>query len=180
MERGEYRGREDQARRHLAEDVNGTNATNGSSGLVEPADIQSTDTSVPVAVVYDADGSVIDAIYGQGASDPNACPRNAVLTYVDKFSTTGNIVHAVMLVNGLCATTSAQLTNLQYELVRGFGRVLGLDWSQANEEMFATNQITTAGLAGWRDATCAAAGATAVGAPACRMGRRCGMTIFPH
>ncbi|MGC8549479.1 MAG: IPT/TIG domain-containing protein [Acidobacteriaceae bacterium] len=133
----------------LAEDVNGTNVTNGASGLVEPADIQSTDTSVPVAVVYDADGSVIDAIYGQGASDPKACPRNAVLTDVDNFSTTGNIVHAVMLVNGLCATTSTELENLQYEMVRGFGRVLGLDWSQANEEMFATNQVTTAGLAGW-------------------------------
>ena len=133
----------------LAEDVNGTNVTNGSTGLVEPADIQSTDTSVPVAVVYDEDGSVIDAIYGQGASDPNACPRNAVITYVDNFSTTGNIAHAVMLVNGLCATSSTQMANLQYEMIRGFGRVLGLDWSQANEEMFVNDQVTSNGLAGW-------------------------------
>lgn len=133
----------------LAEDVNGSNVTNGSAGLVEPADIESSDTSVPVAVVYDEDGSVIDALYGQGASDPDACPRNAVITDVDNFSPTGNILHAVMLVNGLCATNSAQLANLQYEIIRGFGRILGLDWSQANEEMFANDQITTEGLAGW-------------------------------
>ena len=133
----------------LAEDVNGTNVTDGSTGLVEPADIQSTDTSVPVAVVYDEDGSVIDAMYGQGASDPNDCPQDGVMTYVDNFSTTGNILHAVMLVNGLCATSSTQLANLQYEMIRGFGRVLGLDWSQANEEMFANDQITTDGTAGW-------------------------------
>lgn len=133
----------------LAEDVNGANVTNGSSGLTEPADIQSTDTSVPVAVVYDEDGSVTDAIYGQGASDPKACPRNAVMTDVDHFSTAGNIAHAVMIVNGLCATDSTQLANLQYEMIRGFGRVLGLDWSQANEEMFSNDQITTDGTAGW-------------------------------
>lgn len=133
----------------LAEDVNGTNVTNGSSGLAEPADIQATDTSVPVAVVYDEDGSVIDAIFGQGASDPKACPQNSVMTYVDGFSTAGNITHAVMVVNGLCAVESAQLTNLQYEMVREFGRVLGLDWSQANEEMFVNDQVTTVGTAGW-------------------------------
>ncbi len=133
----------------LAEDVNGTNVTNGSTGLVEPADIQASDASVPVAVVYDEDGSVIDAIFGQGASDPKACPRNSVITYADGFSTAGNITHAVMLVNGLCAEDSTQLGNLQYEMVREFGRVLGLDWSQANEEMFVNDQITTAGTAGW-------------------------------
>ncbi len=133
----------------LAEHVSGANVTNGSGGLVEPADIQAADTSVPVAVVYDEDGSVIDALYGQGASDPKACPENAVMTFVDNFSTSGNIVHAVMLVNGLCATTSTELSNLQYEMIRGFGRVLGLDWSEANEEMFAKDQITSDGIAGW-------------------------------
>jgi hypothetical protein len=133
----------------LNEDVSSVNVTNGSGGLVEPADIQSTATSVPVAVVFDEDGSVINAIFGAGASAANACPQNAVMTYVDNFSSAGYITHAVMLVNGLCATTSADLTNLQYELVRGFGRILGLDWSQANEEMFANNQITSEGTAGW-------------------------------
>ena len=33
-------------------------------------------------------------------------------------------------------------------MMRGFGRVLGLDWSQANDQMFPAN-ITPDGLAGW-------------------------------
>jgi hypothetical protein len=38
---------------------------------------------------------------------------------------------------------------LQYQLIRGFGQVLGLDWSQTNEEMFVGDQVTADGLAGW-------------------------------
>ncbi len=55
----------------------------------------------------------------------------------------------MILVNGRCATTTTQIANLQYQLVRAFGRVLGLDWSQTNEEMFDENQPTAAGLQGW-------------------------------
>jgi hypothetical protein len=133
----------------LAEDVNGSNVTVGASGVILPADIQPTATSKPVAVVYDADGSVIDAIYGTGASSPLACQNNAVLVSVDNLEITGNIVHALVLVNGLCATNAVQIANLQYQLIRGFGRVLGLDWSQTNEEMFVNDQITANGLVGW-------------------------------
>ncbi len=138
-----------QAGGDLAEDVNGTNVTAGANGVTMPADIQSTATGTPVAVVYDADGSVIDALYGAGASSPLVCQEDGVIVSVDNFAVTGNIVHALMLVNGLCATTTDQITNLQYELIRGFGRVLGLDWSQTNEEMFDTGQFSTGGVAGW-------------------------------
>ena len=133
----------------LAEDVNGTNVTAGASGVTLPADIQPTATSVPVAVVYDADGSVINAIYGAGASSPLVCQNDGVLVSVDNLAVTGNIVHALILVNGLCTTTATQIANLQYELVRAFGRVLGLDWSQTNEEMFDSSQTSVGGLAGW-------------------------------
>lgn len=133
----------------LAEDVSGTNVTTGTTGVTLPADIQPTATSKPVAVVYDADGSVINAIYGAGASSPLACQNNGVLVSVDNLAVTGNIVHALVLVNGLCATNAVQIANLQYQLIRGFGRVLGLDWSQANEEMFVNDQVTTEGLVGW-------------------------------
>lgn len=133
----------------LAEDVNGSNVTVGANGVTLPADIQPTTTSKPVAVVYDADGSVINAIYGTGASSPLACQNNGVLVSVDNLAVTGNIVHALVLVNGLCATNAVQIANLQYQLIRGFGRVLGLDWSQANEEMFVNDQITANGLVGW-------------------------------
>jgi hypothetical protein len=133
----------------LAEDVNGSNVTSGTSGIAMPADIQPTATSEPVAVVYDQDGSVINAIYGPGASSALTCQNNGVMVSVDNLAVTGNIVHALILVNGLCATTANQVATLQYELIRGFGRVLGLDWSQTNEEMFENNQITTASLTGW-------------------------------
>jgi hypothetical protein len=133
----------------LAEDVNGSNVTAGTNGVTLPADIQSTATNKPVAVVYDQDGSVIDAIYGPGASSTLACQNNGVMVTVDNLAVTGNIAHALVLVNGLCATTAGQIANLQYQLIRGFGRVLGLDWSQTNEEMFVNDQITTDGLVGW-------------------------------
>jgi hypothetical protein len=132
----------------LAEDVNGTNVIAGPTGVTVPADIQPAATNKPLGIVFDEDGSVIDAFFGPGASSPASCQENAVLTMVDNIATSGNIVHALILINGLCATTSAQIAVLQYQLVRAFGRILGLDWSQANEQMFPS-QITTQGLAGW-------------------------------
>jgi hypothetical protein len=53
-----------------------------------------------------------------------------------------------MIVNGRCATDSAHVALVQYELLRGFGRILGLDWSQANDGMFPGN-TTPDGLLGW-------------------------------
>lgn len=133
----------------LAEDVSGANVTAGSGGVSLPADLQPSAIHQPVAIVYDQDGSVIDALYGTGASSPLSCPANGVLAAADNFTASGNIAHAMILVNGLCATTPTQIANLQYQLVRAFGRVLGLDWSQANEEMFDQNQPTADGLQGW-------------------------------
>ncbi|HUY80182.1 MAG TPA: IPT/TIG domain-containing protein [Acidobacteriaceae bacterium] len=133
----------------LSEDVNGSNVTRSGNTLTIPADIQSSDTAKPIAIVYDEDGSVIDTFFGAGASTPTMCQQDGVFTFVDNLSPAGNIVHALILVNGLCATNSAQIAVLQYQLIRAFGQALGLDWSQANEEDFATNQITSADLAGW-------------------------------
>ena len=133
----------------LSEDVNGTNVTAGPSGITMPADIRSTATNKPVGVVFDADGSVINAFLGAGASSAASCQENGVITMVDNLNTSGNIAHALMLINGLCTTNTAQLAVLQYQMLRGLGRVLGLDWSQANEEMFLNEQISSEGLAGW-------------------------------
>lgn len=114
-----------------------------------PADILPTATNKPVAVVFDQTGAVIDSKYGTGASSPLACENNGVLASVDNVTTSGTIAHALILVNGLCIT-SANPVNLEYQLIRAFGVVLGLDWSQANEGMFASGQqLTSAGLAGW-------------------------------
>ena len=133
----------------LNEDVSGSNVTVGPNGISMPADIQSTATAKPLGIVYDADGSVINAFFGQGASAASDCRDNGVMTIVDNVATDGTIMHALMLLNGLCAANNAQLSVLQYQMVRGFGRILGLDWSQANESMFVGDQITADGLSGW-------------------------------
>lgn len=134
----------------LAEDVSGLNVTADSSGAVTmPSDMQASATAKPVAIVYDTDGSVMDTIYGPGASSTTVCQNNGVITYIDNLAVSGNIAHAVMLVNGLCATNSNRIAVLQYQMVRGFGRILGLDWSETNEEMFVGDQITSEGITGW-------------------------------
>ena len=134
---------------NLSEDVSGSNVTAGPNGISMPADIQSTATSKPLGIIYDTDGSVINAFFGQGASAASDCRDNGVMTLVDNVAADGTIAHALMFLNGLCAANNAQLSVLQYQMVRGFGRILGLDWSQANESMFAGDQITADGLAGW-------------------------------
>ncbi len=136
----------------LAEDINGTNTTANSpagTGAVLPADAQPTALTKPVAVIFDADGSVINDIDGADASDPDNCTQNGVLEWVDSFAVTGNLQHAVIVINGRCATSTALDGLLKYELVRAFGRVLGLDWSQVNEPMWAADEDTTAELTGW-------------------------------
>lgn len=134
---------------NLSEDVSGGNVSSSGNSLALPADIQSGDTAKPIAIVFDEDGSVINDFFGSGASTPNMCQQNGVFTFVDNLSTSGNIVHALMIINGLCATDSNSIAVLQYELVRAFGQILGLDWSQANEEDFAIHQQTESDLDGW-------------------------------
>jgi len=132
----------------LAEDVSGANFFVGTDGLTMPADVESSATATPLGIIYDADGSVLDALEGEGASDPDSCVTNGVTTVVDNFAIDATIAHALIIVNGLCATDLAHVALVQYELLRGFGRILGLDWSQANDQMFPAN-ITLAGLLGW-------------------------------
>lgn len=133
----------------LSEDVNGSNVSSSGRSLTIPADIQSADTAKPVAIVYDEDGSVINAFFGPGSSSAATCQQDGVFTFVDNLAPSGNIVHALILVNGLCATNAMQIGVLQYQLVRAFGQVLGLAWSQTNEEMFSSGGPTENGLQGW-------------------------------
>lgn len=117
-------------RGQLAEDVNGTNVTSTGSAITMPPDIQPTATDKPIAIVYDADGAVTDALLGMGAS--GLCPGNGVFGGLDNFKSDGHFAHALVILNGMCAQTSSQLPDLQYQLVRVLGRVVGLDWSQLN------------------------------------------------
>src|SRR6266446_1245693 len=118
---------------HLAEDVNGSNiAVDASGAVTAPADIAFSATGIPVGIVYDSDGTVTEALLGQGAGGLADCFTNAVYGGPDNFSTGGNIVHAFVVINGVCTATSAQLPDVQYRLIRVLGRILGLGWSQAN------------------------------------------------
>jgi hypothetical protein len=129
---------------HLAEDVNGSNIeTNGYGVVTAPADITPSATGTPVGIVYDYDGTVTDAILGEGAGDLEDCFTNAVYGSPDNFSTSGNIVHALVVINGVCAATSAQLPDVQYRLIRVLGRTVGLGWSQANVNVLTRNPPPT-------------------------------------
>ncbi len=41
-------------------------------------------------------------------------------------------MHSLVVINGICAATSAQLPDVQYRLIRVLARTAGLGWSQAN------------------------------------------------
>jgi hypothetical protein len=117
----------------LSEDVNGTNVSIDASGSITlPADIQPGAIGTPVAVVYDSDGSVTDALLGAGAGLAGNCFTNAVFGGVDNFTTDGHLAHALIVMNGNCVQSSTDLAEVQYRLVRAFGQVLGLGWSQLN------------------------------------------------
>jgi hypothetical protein len=129
----------------LAEDVNGTNIAVNSSGVVTaPIDITPAATQTPVGIVYDEDGSVTDALLGAGAGDTSQCFWNAAYGGVDNFSPTANFLHALVVINGQCALQSAQLTDVEYRLVRVLGSVLGLGWSQLNGNVITGNPHPTA------------------------------------
>ena len=129
----------------LAEHVSGSNTYLDTTGMVWPADVMSTNAAaVPLAVVYDTDGSVTETLLGAGASLPSGCRTNSVTESVDKFDPAGYIVHAVIVINGRCTgTAAAQQLELQYKLERVFGRVLGLAWSQTNDNVFTGTPTPT-------------------------------------
>ena len=135
----------------LAEDVNGSNVYVNSDGTITmPADIQSTATGTPVGVVYDYDGSVTDALLGAGAGAADQCFFNAVYGGDDNYGAPGTYQHALIVINGQCAQESSQEVDIEYRLVRVIGSVLGLDWSQANDNVLTGNPPpTTADYAGF-------------------------------
>lgn len=122
----------------LEEHVSGANVYPGPNGPVFPADVQSSNyQAVQIAVIYDSDGSVTDMLLGSGASDPSGCRQNAVTESVDSIIPAGYIQHALLILNGRCTGPAPeQQIQMQYQLVRAFGRVLGLGWSQVNDDVF--------------------------------------------
>ena len=129
----------------LDEDVSGTDVYLGSNGLILPSDVQSSNYQAKqIAVIYDRDGSVTDLLLGNGASDPSGCRQNAVTESVDSIVPAGYIEHALLILNGRCTGPAPeQQMQMQYELMRAFGRVLGLGWSQVNDNVFTGSPAPT-------------------------------------
>jgi hypothetical protein len=129
----------------LDEHVSGANTFLSPSGLVFPADVQSSNYAAKqIAVIYDSDGSITDLLLGNGASDPTSCLQNGVTESVDSIVPAGHIQHALLVLNGRCTGPAPEKQlQLQYQLMRAFGRVLGLGWSQTNDNVFTgTPQAT--------------------------------------
>ncbi|MGI4853173.1 MAG: IPT/TIG domain-containing protein [Janthinobacterium lividum] len=122
----------------LNEDVDGSNVYLGANGPVWPTDVQSSNyTAVQIAVVFDADGSITDTLLGSGASAPGNCRTAAVTESVDLFIAPGKIAHAIVVLNGRCTGSAPeQQLQLRYQLMRVFGRVIGIGWSQLNDNVF--------------------------------------------
>ncbi len=117
----------------LNEDVNGANILVNSTGqIIAPADVTPLATNYPVAVIYDANGTVINAIYGATASQPDACQNNGVYVWLDRFNPDATIAHGVIVLNGLCATSPSMLQMMSFRIARAFGRIFDLDFSQVN------------------------------------------------
>ncbi len=138
---------------HLAEHVSTHNTTFDGTSLVFPQDVQIlNEGNIPVAIVYDTDGGLIDLLLGTDASDPYGCEQNAVVGDVDDIHQRDSAIHhATLILNGRCVgSTPEQLTQMQYQLARAFGRVLGISWSQTNDNVFtAATTVTSNQLAYW-------------------------------
>ena len=136
----------------LAEHVSGANSFFGSNDFIFPSDVQtSNEENIPVAVLYDTDGSLTELLLGSGASDPSGCRQNGVTASVDDIQSDGHIHHALLILNGRCVGAAPeQLTQMQYQVARAFGRILGLSWSQNNDNVFTgTPQPNADQAANW-------------------------------
>ena len=130
----------------LAEHVSSNNTYFDGTNVIFPDDVKLANYfAKPIVIVYDTDGSVIDLLLGSGASDPSGCRQNGVVESVDGLDPAGTIDHALLILNGRCVgANSDQLTQMQYQLMRAFGRVIGLAWSQLNDNVFTGIPAPTA------------------------------------
>ena len=152
----------------LNEDVNATNILVNTGGLItQPSDITRTAT-YPLAVIYDSDGAVIDALLGTTASQPTSCQTNGVLVVIDNINPDATIAHALVVLNGLCTASAPLLQMMTYEVERAFGSVLGLGYSQVNPG--ALQNGMPGGTQGWpimdpRSGVCGSSGGECIPNP---------------
>ena len=154
----------------LAEDVNGSNVQAAGQQFTAPADVTPQATGSPIAVVFDADGSVVDALLGSGAGTPGNCAQNGVLAWLDNFQPQATFAHGVIVLNGQCATSAPLVEMMQFQLQRAFGRILGLDYAQVNASALSDPAAEPDGTLGWpvmqpNNGACGAAGGVCIPNP---------------
>ncbi|HEY1255377.1 MAG TPA: hypothetical protein VGF01_11390, partial [Terracidiphilus sp.] len=144
----------------LNEDVSGANLVASGTGftvtneqtsqlgvITQPADVAPAATLYPVGVIFDADGSVINTLFGAGVAAQNSCENNGVYVWIDNVNPNATIAHGIIVLNGLCATSAALLDMMSFELERAFGRILGLDYAQVNPGAQTNGELN--GKLGW-------------------------------
>ncbi|HTJ28866.1 MAG TPA: IPT/TIG domain-containing protein [Acidobacteriaceae bacterium] len=156
----------------LAEDVNGSNVQAGAGAplaltLAAPSDVSPTATTTPVGVIFDSDGSVIDALEGTGSSTPSNCAQNGVLVWLDGFNTNATFSHGVMVLNGRCTSSANLQAMMSYQVERAFGRILGLDYAQVNDGALTAATANANGALAWpvmsaSQGDCGAAGGSCI------------------
>jgi len=152
----------------LNEDVSGANIQVSNGYLTAPSDVTASATNYPLAVIYDADGSIIDALYGVYTSEPDNCSQNDVFVWLDSINPDATASHGAILLNGRCTGSAALLQMMSFNIERAFGRVLGLDYAQVNPT--ALTDGTPGGTQGWPimqplDGVCSVGGGTCIPLP---------------
>ena len=155
---------------NLAENVDQANVVAANGVFEQPADLTPAAVGTPVGVVFDADGSVVNALLGANASEPDNCATNGVLVWIDNINPNATFAHGVIVLNGLCATSPGLIQMMSFQLERAFGRILGLDYSQVNLSAAAEAAMPANGPLGWPvmlpvTGTCAAKGGACIPNP---------------
>ena len=144
----------------LNEDVSGANLVVSGTGftvtneqtsqlgvITQPSDVTPSATGTPLGIIFDADGTVTDALFGAGVAEQNSCQNNGVYVWLDNINPDATIAHGVIVLNGLCATNASLLDMMTFQLERAFGRILGLDNAQVNPGAQTNGELS--GTLGW-------------------------------
>jgi hypothetical protein len=151
----------------LGEDVSGANAMAGNQAIAQPSDVAPS-SNFPLAIIYDADGTVLDTVFGAYTSDLGNCQSNGVMAWIDRFNPDATIGHAVIVLNGRCAANPNLVSMMQFLLERAFGKILGLGYSQVYPDALRNGDRDAA--AAWpimqpRSGSCGPAGGTCIPEP---------------
>lgn len=152
----------------LNEDVSGANVVPGNESFAQPSDVAPSAANYPLAIVFDTDGSVLDTLFGPYTSDPTNCQNNGVTAWIDAFHSDATITHAVIVLDGRCASTPNLVSMIQFQLARAFGKILGLGYSQISPDALRKGDRDAA--AAWpimqpASGTCGPAGGTCIPEP---------------